>query len=157
MLLFWLVLSYGCKTAYDTDWQNGIISRFAGTGEPAYSGNGGPAQSAKLNGPAGLAIDKNDNIYVTDLLNCAVRKIDSGTGTIMTVAGTGQKGYEGDGGLASRAKLNKPEGVFVDDQSNIYVADSGNHCIRQIDGKKGIIRTIVGIGRAGFAGDGGKA
>jgi len=79
MLLFWLVLSYGCKTAYDTDWQNGIISRFAGTDEPGYSGNGGPAQSAKLNGPAGLAIDKNDNIYVADLLNCAVRKIDSGT------------------------------------------------------------------------------
>ena len=97
--LLLLVLSNSCKTAHDFDWENGRIYRFAGTGEPGYSGDGGPACSAKFNGPAGLAIDKETNVYVADLINCVVRKIDSRTGTILTIAGSGQRGYEGDGGL----------------------------------------------------------
>jgi len=156
-LLLLSVLSQGCKADQNIDWLNGTISRIAGTGEPGYSGDGGPACQAKLNGPAGLSIDSQDNLYVADLINCRIRKIDNKTGTMVTVAGSGQRGYEGDGGLATQAKLNRPEGVFVDDKSNIFVADSGNHCIRKIDGKTGIIKTIAGIGREGFGGDGGKA
>jgi sugar lactone lactonase YvrE len=155
--LLLLVLTNSCKTTQYFDWQNGTIYRFAGTGEPGYSGDGGPACSAKLNGPARLAIDKEDNVYVADLINCVVRKIDNRTGIIMTIAGSGQQGYEGDGGPAKLAKLNRPEGIFVDDKWNIFIADSGNHCIRKVDNKTGIIKTIAGIGQEGFEGDDGKA
>ena len=151
------VLTHSCTRANPDNWRDGRVCGFAGTGEPGYYGDGGPACYAKLNGPAGLAIDKLDNVYVADLINCVVRKIDDRTGTILTVAGSGQRGYEGDGGPATQAKLNRPEGVCVDDKSNIFVADSGNHCIRKIDGRTGIIKTIAGIGREGFGGDGGKA
>ena len=156
-LLLSLVLSDNCKTKQKMEWQNGRIYRFAGTGEPGYDGDGGPACSAKLNGPAGLAIDIEDNIYVADLINCAIRKIDNRTGIILTVAGSGQGGYDGDGGPATSAKLNRPEGIFVDNKRNLYVADSGNHCIRKVDDRTGIIKTIAGIGREGFWGDDGKA
>lgn len=155
--LLLLVLSNGCKTAHDFDWQKVRIYRFAGTGEPGYCGDGGPACSAKLNGPAGLAIDKEGSIYVADLINCAVRKIDSRTGTILTIAGSGQRGYEGDGGPATLAKLNRPEGIFVDAAGNLYIADSGNHCLRKVDGRTGNIKTIAGTGREGFGGDEEKA
>ena len=157
LLFLLLVLSESCKTAHNFDYENGRIFRFAGTGEPGYCGDGGPACSAKLNGPAGLAIDKENNIYVADLINCAVRKIDGRKGTILTIAGSGQKGYAGDGGPAASAKLNRPEGIFVDNKQNLYIADSGNHCIRKVDGMTGIINTIAGIGRKGYGGDGGKA
>jgi len=156
-LLFSLILSDNCKTAQKTDLEDGQIYRFAGTGEPGYDGDGGPACSAKLNGPAGLAVDREDNIHVADLINCAVRKIDRKTGIIMTIAGSGQRGYDGDGGPATSAKLNRPGGIFVDNKGNLFVADSGNHCLRKADGRTDIVKTIAGIGREGFGGDGGKA
>jgi hypothetical protein len=94
---------------------------------------------------------------VADLINCVVRKIDIRTGTIMTVAGSGLKGYGGDGGRAALAKLNRPEGIFVDRKGNLYIADSGNHLIRKVDARTGIINTIAGNGEEGYGGDGGKA
>jgi len=89
MLLFWFVLSYGCKTAYDADWQNGIISRFAGTGIAGYYGDEGPANQATTSDVYGLAIDKKDNLYLIDSLNFAVRKVDARANIISTIVGKG--------------------------------------------------------------------
>jgi len=135
----------------------GKIYNFAGTGQAGYSGDGEKADLARLNGPAGLAIDKDDNIYIVEILNHTVRKVDAITNVITTVAGCGLQGFDGDGGLAIHAKLNGPEGVFVDEHKNIFIADTYNHRIRRVDGQTGIITTIAGCGNDGYNGDGIKA
>ncbi|QHQ60821.1 hypothetical protein Ana3638_08620 [Anaerocolumna sedimenticola] len=135
----------------------GIIYSFAGTGKAGYSGDGEKADLAQLNGPAGLAIDKDDNIYIAEIHNSTIRKVDAITNHITTVAGCGLQGFNGDGGLAIHAKLNGPEGVFVDEFENIYIADTYNQRIRRVDGRTGIITTIAGCGDAGYNGDGIKA
>jgi sugar lactone lactonase YvrE len=137
----------------DTKWAKGTIYRFAGIGIAGYYGDGDNAEKAQLNGPAGLAIDKDGNIFVAELHNNVIRKIDSRTGLITTVAGNRSKGFSGDGGLAVDAKLNGPLGVFVDGGGNIFIADSFNHRIRRVDAQTGIIATIAGTGTAGYAGD----
>jgi sugar lactone lactonase YvrE len=135
----------------------GIVHTFIGTGKPGYSGDAGSSSEALVNGPAGLAIDSNNNVYVVEIINNVVRKIDTKINIVTTVAGCGDKGFSGDGGLAVKAKLNGPEGVFVDLYGNIYIADTWNQRIRKIDFKSGIIKTIAGNGEAGFSGDGGNA
>lgn len=132
--------------------ENKRIYRLAGIGVPGYSGDGGPANQACLNGPAGLGIDSQDNLFIADLLNHVIRKVDSTTKIITTVAGSGQPGYSGDGQAATAATLNAPEGVCVDREGNIYIADSGNHRIRYVQAATGVIRTIAGTGDAGFNG-----
>jgi sugar lactone lactonase YvrE len=139
------------------NWLNGKVFRFAGNGQAGYSGDGFLAKNAQLNGPAGLAVDKENNVYVVEIFNNAVRKIDYKTGIITTVAGNGENGFAGDGGLATQAKLNCPEGVFVDGSYNIYIADTFNQRIRKVDSKTGIINTIAGNGETGYGGDGGDA
>ncbi|WP_058302973.1 NHL domain-containing protein [Gorillibacterium timonense] len=140
-----------------TDWLKGIVHPFIGSDLPGYSGDGGIAKDALLNGPAGIAIDSNNDVYVAEIFNHVVRKIDTRTNTVTTIAGCGDKGFSGDGGPAVKAKLNGPEGVFVDSYGNIHIADTGNQRIRKIDPKTGIIKTIAGNGEAGFSGDGGNA
>lgn len=135
------------------NWRNGIIRRYAGTGVAGYSGNGERADAAQLNGPAGLAFDKEGNLFVVEIHNNTVRKIDAKTEIITTVAGCGSRGFDGDGGLAVQAQLNGPEGVFVDEQENIYIADTKNERIRKVDARTGIISTIAGTGKAGYNGD----
>ncbi len=137
----------------NTKWTKGKIQRYAGTGIPGYSGDGEKAELAQLNGPAGLAIDKFDNVFIAEIHNNIIRRVDSTAGIITTIAGCGQKGFEGDGGLAVYAKLNGPEGVFVDAYGNIYIADTYNQRIRKVDAQTGIISTIAGTGDAGFNGD----
>lgn len=156
-LIFCSLGQSACKRTEHIDWQKGKITLFAGTGQPGYSGDGDFADRAQLNGPAGLAVDDDDNIYVADLVNCVIRKIDSKTRIIKTVAGCGQQGDEGDGGPALRAKLNRPEGVFVSRDGNLYIADSGNHRLKRVDAKTGIIKNIAGCGMKGYSGDGGSA
>jgi len=153
LAFFFSILTTPCLGIEKFSWEKGKVFCFAGTGEPGYTGDGGPARLARLNGPAGLAIDRDDNIYVADLINCVVRKIDGGTGIISTVAGSGESGFGGDGGPALRAKLNRPEGIFVDSEGALYIADSGNHRIRKVEPSTGIIKTIAGNGEAGYAGD----
>src|SRR5262245_50592328 len=111
----------------------GIISTIAGTGTPGYSGDGGPALQAQLNSPWGLSLDKAGNIFFTDVLNSAVRKIDIATGIITTVAGTGTAGYNGDGIPATQADLNLPRTVIVDSDGNLYIADTQNHRVRLVN------------------------
>ena len=135
---------------------NGIITTVAGTGKPGFAGDGGPAASAQLNGPFGLALDAAGNLYIADTGNQVVRKVST-DGTISTVAGTGTAGYMGDGGAARSAWLNGPEGVAVDGAGNLYIADTFNGRIRRVAGD-GTISTVAGVGSTGiFSGDGGPA
>jgi len=141
----------------NTNWLNGKVFNFAGNGQAGYSGDGFLAEKAQINGPAGLAIDKEKNVYIVEIFNNVVRKIDNKTKIITTVVGNGENGFAGDGELASQAKLNSPEGVFVDYSYNIYIADTFNQRIRKVDSKTGIINTIAGNGEIGYSGDGGDA
>jgi hypothetical protein len=129
------------------------LTLFAGTGTAGYTGDNAAATSATLNGPNAVAVDSADAVYISDGLNHAIRKVTTG-GTITTVAGIGSAGYGGDGGLATNAKLSGPAGLAVDPLGDIYIADSNNQVIREVD-TAGIIRTLAGTGSAGHTGDGG--
>jgi sugar lactone lactonase YvrE len=135
----------------------GIITTIAGTGERDYSGDGEAATGAELNKPRGIHIDGSGNIYIADTDNHCIRKVDTETGIITTIAGTGGKrGYSGDDGPATEAKLRKPRGIYIDTSGNIYIADTDNHRIRKVD-TEGTITTIAGTGRRGYSGDDGPA
>ena len=133
----------------------GIITTIAGTGDEGYSGDGGSAVDAQLSAPRGLAVDGSGNLYIADTSNHAIRRVDT-TGTITTVAGSGERGNGGDGGAAVEARLNTPRGIAVDGAGNLYIADSRTSTVRQVD-TAGIITTIAGTGEQGYGGDGGSA
>ncbi len=143
---------------------NGIITTVAGSGFEAGTGNGGfggdgalaTATGAKLFNPTGVAVDAAGNIYIADQYNQRIRKVDPTTGNISTFAGNGMQGYGGDGGAAISAMLYHPTRVAVDIAGNVYIADSGNNCIRKVNAG-GTITTYAGTGTAGFGGDGGPA
>ena len=134
---------------------SGSTSTIAGTGDYGFTGDGGPAVEALLHSPAALAVDSVGNIYVADSWNHRVRKIDP-SGIISTIAGTGTRGFAGDGGPALRARLAYPSGVAVGAGGSVYVADGWNHRIRRID-TSGTISTVAGTGDIGDSGDGGPA
>jgi sugar lactone lactonase YvrE len=113
------------------DLTTGIISTFAGTGTPGYSGDGGPAVQAALNFPTDVAIGPDHAVYVCDSRNHAVRKVTL-QGTISTVAGTGVAGFSGDGPLATQAQLNTPGGIFVDRSGTLYIGDTLNNRVRMV-------------------------
>ncbi len=133
----------------------GTITTIAGTGEGSYSGDGGPASEAQLSTPSGVAVDGAGNLYIGDTYNYRIRKVDS-TGTITTIAGTGEDGFSGDGGPATEAHLYAPQSLAVDGAGNLYIGDLYNHRIRKVD-SRGTITTIAGTGESGFSGDGGPA
>jgi uncharacterized protein (TIGR03437 family) len=135
----------------------GAITTVAGDGSPGYSGDGGPAASAEINYPTAIAADGAGNIYLVDSGDHVIRKVVAATGTITTVAGNGVAGYAGDGGPATAASLNWPEGVALDGAGNLYIGDSGNARIRKVAAATGIITTVAGDGVAGYSGDGGQA
>ena len=139
----------------------GIITTVAGTGTVGYSGDGGPATSARLGFPLGVFVDLAGNIYTADALTHRVRKINKSTGFITTLAGTGVEGshggYSGDGGPATAAQLNIPVAVTVDSAGFVFIADESNHVIRMVSGSTGIITTVAGNGIQGYSGDGGPA
>ena len=133
----------------------GTITTIAGTGTAGFSGDGGPAILAEFNNPWGLALDTAGNLYVTDIFNQRVRKIDT-SGTVNTVAGNGTAGYNGDGIPATSASLNSPRGIVLDSSGDLYIADAFNFRVRKVD-TSGIISTFAGDGMQGFSGDGGPA
>jgi sugar lactone lactonase YvrE len=134
---------------------NGIITTVAGDANSGYFGDGGPATSASLDFPQGVAVDASGNLFIADYYNQRIRMVGT-NGIIITVAGNGTSGYSGDGGPATSASLYDPYGVAVDASGNLFIADSNNRRIRKVDAN-GIITTVAGDGISGFAGDGGSA
>ena len=137
----------------------GIITTIAGTGTGGYSGDGGLATSAKIYNPAGLAVDSSGNVYFGETANNVIRKVTAATGIISTIAGTVNPGggFSGDGGVATLANFDDPSDVALDSAGNVYVVDSRNERIRKITVLTGIIQTVAGDGKSGYAGDGGTA
>lgn len=134
---------------------SGIIRTVAGDGEYGFKGDSGPASQARLNKPGGVAFDRSGNEYIADTYNNRIRKI-SLDGNITTYAGTGVRGYYGDGGNAKLAQLSTPQGLASDALGNLYVADTGNNVIRKIS-TTGVITTVAGSGVRGYSGDNGSA
>jgi hypothetical protein len=132
------------------------IMTIAGNGSGSYSGDGGAAITANINLPYAVAFDAAGNMYIADVNNFRIRKVNKVTGIISTFAGNGISGYSGDGGQATNAKLNYPSSVAFDAADNMYIADNFNHCIRKVN-TSGIISTFAGSGIAGYSGDGGTA
>ena len=135
----------------------GTIVTAAGDGKAGYTGDGGPATAAELNGEAGIAIDSAGDLFIADYNNNVVREVVAATGDIDTVAGDGKAGYSGDGGAATSAELNHPRDVAVDPAGDLFFADMDNNAIREVVATTGDIITVAGDGKAGYTGDNGPA
>jgi sugar lactone lactonase YvrE len=142
-----LLLLPNCLAQSNLDY---IITTIAGSGPSnvpngGYGGDGGPATSALLNSPASVALDRLSNLYFCDF-SARVRRVDARTGIVTTVAGTGTRGYSGDGGPAINAQLGGPGDITVDAAGNIYIGDGSNHRVRRVSVDTGIITTVAGNG-----------
>ena len=134
---------------------SGVISTFAGNGNDDYLGDGGLATSASLSFPNSVAVDASGNVYIADSGNSVIRKVTA-KAIITTIAGNGDFGYSGDGGLATNATLDYPQAVALDSTGDLYIADTYNNLIRKVS-TSGIITTFAGNGADGYSGDGGVA
>lgn len=134
--------------------KDGIITTLAGSGKVGFTGDGGPALEATFNKPHELRFDATGDFYIVDMVNHAVRKIDMKTGILTTIAGTGQPGYSGDGGPAVKAQFKQPHSIQFGPEGDLYICDIGNHVIRRLDMKTGMISTFAGTGKAGDTPDG---
>jgi sugar lactone lactonase YvrE len=141
--------------------RNGTVTTLAGTGHIGFSGDEGPSVKAALSRPEGLAVDSSGNLFIVDMGNNRVRRIDAATGIITTVVGSGKRDSSGDHGSALHAGLEYPNSVAVDSGGNLLISQYGygpnSHRIRRVDAVTGIIETIAGLGGQGFSGDGGPA
>jgi DNA-binding beta-propeller fold protein YncE len=133
------------------------ISSVAGSGVKGYAGDRGPAVVAALNNPFDIAFDPEGRLVFSDTFNHCLRRIDLRSGVIVTIAGTGQAGYGGDGGPAAAALFNEPYGVAIDRAGTIYTADRLNRRVRRIDGASGVVRTLAGTGELDHSGAEGAA
>jgi DNA-binding beta-propeller fold protein YncE len=130
------------------------IEPVAGNGQRGYSGDAGPALAAAMNEPYEVRFDSRGNMFVVEMKNHVVRRVDAKTQAISTVAGTGTAGFGGDGGPALEARLNQPHSIALDRHDNLYIADIGNHRIRRVDAKTGVIESIAGNGERQLPKDG---
>lgn len=139
--------------------RTGKITSVAGTGASGSGPDGGPAIATALDlfPFSGVTVDSSGSLLVTEAANGKVRRVDGQTGIISTIAGTGQPGFSGDGGLATSANLTAPSNTAVDSLGNIFISDTRNNRIRRVDGQSRIITTFAGNGQANFGGDGGPA
>ena len=135
----------------------GVMRTLAGSGAAGSGGDGGPATSASMYLPHGVALDAGGNVFFADADNNRIRMINSTTGVIATVAGNGAQGFSGDGVPATSASLNNPIGVFTGPGDSVFIADYGNHRIRLLYIFTGFITTVAGNAVRGFSGDGGPA
>jgi sugar lactone lactonase YvrE len=136
------------------DAATGIITTVAGNGQNGFSGDGGPATSASVGPPYGVAVDARDDVFITDYSNNRIRRVDAVTGIITTVAGNGVWGYDGDSGPATSASLRGPRSLALDEHGNLFIGDWRNYRVRRIDAATGIITTVAGIGQSVFRGEG---
>ncbi len=139
------------------DGRTGLLRTVAGTGGERFGGAGGPVGQAAFSRPAAEVFDAAGNAYLADAGNNVVRRVDAVTGVVTTVAGTGAAGFSGDGGLATAARLKGVNGVAVDAAGNLFLSDAGNLRVRRVDAATGLVTTVAGSGRYGFAGNGGPA
>ena len=137
------------------DLDSRVVRTVVGTGVGGYAGDGGPATQARIRAPRAIALDGNGVLYIADSRNNRVRRVGA-DGIIRTVAGTGVAGFSGDGGPATRARLNQPRGLIVAG-GVLYIADSDNSRVRRVPLATGTISTLAGTGRPTFGGDGGPA
>ncbi len=135
----------------------GDIVTFAGNGSYGYGGDGGPATSAELSEPRGLAFDAQGNLYIADVNDGVIREVVQSTGDIVTFAGNGGSGDTGDGGAPTAAQIGQPSDVIVDPAGDVYICDEANNVIREVVKSTGLITTVAGNGTAGYSGDGGPA
>jgi sugar lactone lactonase YvrE len=133
--------------------RRGVVTTIAGNGSLGYTGDEGAATSAYLSAPSALARDAGGNLYVTEPWANRVRRIEAASGIISTFAGNGRRGFDGDGGPATKARFDGPQGIACDRDGRLVVADAGNHRVRRV-ARDGTITTIVGTGRDGLAEDG---
>jgi len=149
---------YVCETANHVirriDLETNAATTVAGTGEMGYSGDGGSALEAKLNEPYEIRFNKNGDMYFVEMQNHVVRRVDARTGEISTVAGTGEKGFSGDGKPATQATFHRPHSICFDTAENLYICDIGNHRVRVVDAETGNVDTYLGNGRQGRLPDG---
>ena len=134
---------------------SGVITTFAGTGVAGSGPDGTAAAATAIDLPTAMAFDSAGDLFFADARAHLVRKIDHVSGRMTTVAGSGVQGYAGDGGPATAANLDAPEGLAIDSAGNLYLSDTHNQRVRRVDGKTGIITTVVGTGQAGYSGDSG--
>lgn len=134
--------------------RDGTITTVAGSGQAGYSGDGGPALQASFNKPHEIRFDAEGNCYVADMVNHAIRRIDAKSGIVTTFAGNRKRGYTGDGGPAVEASLSSPHSIQFGPDGDLYICDIGNHVIRRVDLRTGIIRTFAGTGQPGATPDG---
>lgn len=132
------------------------IATVAGTGQPGYTGDHGPAVQAQLNNPFGVVRGPDGALYICDTGNHVIRKVDA-RGVITTVAGTGRAGYSGDAGPARQAELNEPYEIRFDAAGHMFFVEMRNHVVRRVDAATGLVSTVAGTGQSGFAGDAGPA
>jgi sugar lactone lactonase YvrE len=136
------------------DLKSGTIDTLAGNGKGASTGDGGPLKDAALLGPRAVAMSPSGALYIVERNGNAVRRADLAKGTIERFAGTGKKGYSGDGGKALDATFDGPKEIDVDKDGNVYVVDTENEAIRRIDAKSGIVTTVAGKGKSKTPGQG---
>jgi len=139
--------------------QSGTVRFLVGSAEKGrFKGDGGPAVGATLNFPSAVVADRRGNLYIADTFNHRVRRVDAATGTIWTLAGTGAARFAGDGGPATKATLNEPVALALDEQRDLlYIADLANYRVRVVDLETGRITTYAGNGEREYDGDGQQA
>ncbi len=133
------------------------IVTLTGTGQAGYSGDGGPGVKAQVSNPYGLVIGPDGDLYICEVDNHVIRRLDLKSGRITTVAGNARRGYSGDGGPALEASLNQPYEVRFDRAGNMYFVEMQNHLVRRVDKRTRVITTVAGVGTPGFSGDSGPA